>query len=86
MKSTPMNGAHSITRRGTLRRRSVTEKAAIPTANQRNTRSCDVGTPTANTITAEAMTYATGTQNLSPFLGLTDPILALQLLHGDDSH
>jgi hypothetical protein len=51
----------------------------MPTANQRNTRSFDVGTPTLNTIAAEATTYATGTQNLSPLLGRTDGILALQL-------
>jgi hypothetical protein len=63
----------------------VTENAAIPSPNHKNTRSCDVGTPTANTIAAEAMTYATGTQNLSPLLRLTDCILALQLQHRDGS-
>jgi hypothetical protein len=57
----------------------VTQQAAIPIANQTNTRSCDVGTPTLKTIAAEATTYATGTQNLSPLLRLTDRILALQL-------
>src|SRR5258707_8976306 len=79
-----MNGAHSITSRGTRRRRSVIENAAIPKANHTNTRSWEVGTPTVNAIAAEATTYATGTQNLSPLLRLTDRILALQLQHGDD--
>ena len=49
-----MNGAHSITSRGRRRLRSVTQNAAMPIANQRKTRSRDVGTPTLNTIAADA--------------------------------
>src|SRR5436305_940879 len=66
-----MNGAHSTTRRGTRSRRSVTEKAAIPSANQRKTRSCEVGRPTVKIIAPDAMRYAAGAQNRSPLRGLT---------------
>src|SRR5262249_29104019 len=62
---------HSTTSRGTRWRRSVTEKAAMPIANHRKTRSWDVGTPTVKTIAADRKRYATGTQNRSPFRGLT---------------
>src|SRR5262249_13679036 len=65
-----MNGAHSITSRGTRCRRSVTENAAIPSANHKNTRSCEVGTPTAKTIAADARRYTAGAQNRSPLRGL----------------
>src|SRR5690242_3288086 len=58
-----MNGSHSTTSRDTRRRRSATENAAIPTANHANTRSCDVGTPTVNTMTTDAAIHVTGIQN-----------------------
>src|SRR5262245_4265481 len=65
-----MNGAHSIRSRGTRCRRSVTENAAIPSANHRNTRSCEVGNPTVKTIAADARRYVAGAQNRSPLRGL----------------
>ena len=46
MNSTATNGDHSITSRDVRRRTSVTEKEIIPSANQKKTRSCEVGTPT----------------------------------------
>ena len=55
-----MNGDHSITSRAVLWRTSLTEKAMIPSANQKKTRSCEVGTPTLNTIAIDASAHSAG--------------------------
>ncbi len=60
MNSTAMNGDHSITSREVRRRTSVTEKEMMPSANQKKTRSCDVGTPTLTIIVIDAATHSVG--------------------------
>ena len=82
-RALPMNGDQSITRRDARRRRSVTENETMPTANQKKTRSCDVGTPTVKTIAADARAHATGAPIRSALSQSTGRTLELSG-NGDD--
>src|SRR5579884_213385 len=55
-----MNGSQSKTKRGTRRRSSDAETAAIPVASHTNTRSWEVGTPTVPAITADRTHHRIG--------------------------
>ena len=66
-----MNGDHSMMRRDVRRRTSVTEKAMIPRANQKKTRSWEVGTPTLITIAIDATAHNTGAPIRAALLKLT---------------
>ena len=55
-----MKGDQSRTNRKNFRRRSVTANDAIPAASQTKTKACDVGTPNAAIIAADASPHASG--------------------------